>query len=352
MAITETPPFFYPNLPVKHIYGYYVNSTSDLVLDATAEKVALCFVVPKSGTISKISFYVRAVTTADTLKAGLYNFDASGNPDVTSAYGGMVAGTVSVTGAGRYEVTLATPATVVRGDHVCAIVSFNSFVAGNIAIGNLYFLSSTLSHSFPLLRHYTGSWSSKNFPSSIAIKYDDNSFAYIDNTLPISGTGYQLSITQTGSPDEVGIKFTLPVQMRVMGVLLPGMSNTSFAEHDTVLYDANNQVVASISKPIIVHGKASGTKAMLFASSVTLDPNVAYRAIVKPTSNNNVVMSVASVLSGSLAQLGFGSNYAYTSRTDAGVWSDDTTTFLPLILIVDGIGGGGGSMPGIGGLIR
>ncbi len=105
-----------------------------LLMDASGEKAAFIFKIPKSGTITEIGFRTGAVTTADTLKAGLYTVDTSNNPTAT-AYGGMVAGTQASPAANTwYAVALGTNCTATAGDVVAVVIEFNSYVAGNLNI--------------------------------------------------------------------------------------------------------------------------------------------------------------------------------------------------------------------------
>ena len=76
-----------------HLAGPW--AVGGMTLDASGEKAASIFRVPKTGNIRTLRFRLGTVTTGQTLKAGLYTVDTSGDP-TTTAYGGMAVGTVAV----------------------------------------------------------------------------------------------------------------------------------------------------------------------------------------------------------------------------------------------------------------
>ena len=87
-----------------------VNAVTLLVifcLPKGAEKLAFIFVVPKTGTIDRVSFSLGTVTTDDSLDIGLETVDATTGAPTGSAYGSSAVATqASVASNTAYEMTL------------------------------------------------------------------------------------------------------------------------------------------------------------------------------------------------------------------------------------------------------
>jgi len=144
------------------------------LIDASGEKFACIFRVPKSGNIHKVGYLTGTVNTGDTVKVGLQT-STSGFPS-GSAYGGMVAGTQVINSTDDntwFTTALGTDATATAGDYVWAVIEFNSFVAGSINF-QVINPTSAVSLSFPYIAQFTGSWAAGPFPPVIYIEYDES----------------------------------------------------------------------------------------------------------------------------------------------------------------------------------
>ncbi len=332
-------------LPAPLLNGYNspeYDSAFNMVIDAAGEKAATIFMVPKSGTITAIGFMTGAVTTAQTLQAGLYTLDASDNPSAT-AYGGMVVGTQAAPAANTwYEVALGTGATATAGDAIAAVIDWNA-TAGNLEIRQISGNAGGVAQcALPFNTHYTTAWAKQSTAiPCIAIKYSDGTYAEIPMTLPVTAIT-QRYFNSGSTPDERGMKFTLPAPMRLSKIWLY-QRISDVQDWNFVLYDSAGTAVLTqtINHSIGATGRMKvfdlATKQSLFANSV-------YRAVVKPTTTTNdfYIHDMSFNSAAMLDILGGGQNFHATERTDAGAWTD-TTTIRPMMgLVFDQIDNGTG----------
>ena len=328
------------------------------LMDATAEKYGLVFRVPKTGTILKVGFCTGTVTVGDTLKAGLYTVDASGNPTAT-AYGGMVAQTQVVLlteDDTAFTVTLSTGATATAGDEVALVVEFNSFVAGNLNIAGIVGSSST-ANQYPYTLSYTASWAKTSYIPIGWFEYSDGSYAYLPGVYPV--TAITSTAINTGSAaDELALYFTVPFPTRLSG-WGGEVGPQAGANFDVVLYDGTTSLGSqSYDGDSKVSTVARGWTQQL-ATPIALAAGTVYRLAIKPTTANNVSVPVLTLSSAAAAnQLEGGTSLYYSTRVDAGAWTDDTTKRPCLWLLLDqfsdGAGGAGGLLthPGMSGGMR
>lgn len=355
MTIQATPPFCYP-MDIRYTGNTpSIGSGGDMLIDATAEKAAFVFIVPKSGTVTDITFYVRFVTTGDTLLGGIYTVDASGQPTSTG-YGSMVGGTLSVTTSGQKTITLATPATMTKGDIVAVVISFNAFVAGNIAIGGMIDSTSiTLDNRFPYATHFTGSWAQKRDRMPLmGIKYNDGTYGFTGWSMPVNSTAFGSYSIGTGTtPDEIGVTFTVPVGMRLFGVRVQVRAGAA-SNLRVKVYNSADALQTSVDLP---YDLGKGMHEIFFPATVSLTANSTYRVTILALTVNTITLdNIQFVEAAALAGGPFGTAYYKTHRKSAGAWTDTTTEVPMMYLIMDGVdaGSSGGMLvhPGMSGGIR
>jgi len=336
-------------LPAPWLNAYNApeyDSAYNMVLDAAGEKASCIFQIPKSGTITNIGFMTGAVTSSQTLKVGVYSLDASDDPS-TTVYGGMAAGTQASPAADTwYEVALGTNATATAGDVVAVTIEWNA-TAGNLEIRQMAGNSGGIAQvGLPFNTHYTAAWSKQTTTiPCIAIKYDDGSYAEIPLTLPVTAIT-QRYFSSGSTPDERGMKFTLPAPMRLTKFWLY-QRISDVADWDFVLYDSGNSVLLTQTLNHSV-GATGRLKVFELSTKQSLTASSVYRAVIKPTTATSDFY-IHDMTLNSVAMLdifGGGQNFHATERTDAGAWTD-TTTSRPLMGFVfdqvdDGTGGGGG----------
>ena len=322
------------------IPGYYGATdrfafADTFTLNDSDDKVAAIFQVPKTGSIDRVGIRTGTVTVSDTLKVGIYTVDTATGAPTATAYGGMVAGTQGTLSTDSwYTVSLGTAASATRGDVIAAVIEFNSFVAGNLALSHVSANSSYRANR-PYRAQYEASWTVAGTGGNLvlAIEYDDNTVDYVPGTYPWSA----ITVTNFNSgttPDEYALKFKLPFPARIsgFGTLWTGQSNGDF---DAVLYDSDGTtVLESLS---VDNDLASATNALWgyghFDTPVTLSKDTFYYLSLKPTSVTNVSVATMDVSAAVfLDQVEGGQNFHLATKTDAGAFSA-TTTSRPFIFL-------------------
>lgn len=304
------------------------------VIGGAGEKSASVFSVPKTGTIDRVIFKAGTVTTAQTLRAGLQTVDATTGFPTGTAYGGMVAGTQAAPATNTlYEVTLGTSATATRGDKIAMVVEFDA-TAGNLQIATQG-CTRDLSTGFPYNCLYTTAWAKQgdgNCVPIVGVRYSDGTYEFVGSFLASVVTS--TTFNSGSAADEIGNKITLNDAVRTNGFWWIGTASGDF---DAVLYDAANNVVASVSVDKDLQ-RANGTASLFnlpWTAAAEL-PIGTYRLVIKPTTTTNVSLVEYTVLNNAMLDSNpGGSDMVKTTRVDAGAWTDTTTAqvaFLGLLI--------------------
>lgn len=334
MGIVSAPPFEYPyfGLRAGNSNLQQLVTGSNVLIDAAGEKAAVVLNAPATGTISKVGFRVNAVPSAGNADVRLETVDLTTGDPTGTLLGTNTNATQAISGANTwYTTTLTAGATVTRED-LFAVVIVNSTGQYNIAYQN----GSWGYSGFPYVDHLTAAWAKITVGGpQLALEYNDGSYSQIMNILP-QPTPSLISLNNGSTPDEIGAKFTLPVGMRASGIYVSIDVDEAV---DLVLYDAASTALATVSldKDLRMTNTAS-YQARRFPTAVSLAANATYRVAVKPTTATNVGVPVTDVPSAAfMGAMPGGVDWVYTSRTDAGAWSETTTRYAPIGLIIDGI---------------
>ena len=95
-------------------------------------------------------------------------------------------------------------------------------------------------HNFPYTASFTTSWVKNGHVSCVALQYDDDSYAEIwGDAIPALLITVD-NVSNTTTPDEVGLKFKLPFGCKIDGYWLKSAGRL---DHDIVLYDSNGTTV-------------------------------------------------------------------------------------------------------------
>lgn len=314
-----------------------------LVIDAAGEKAGVIFQVPKTGTISKIGFRLGAVTTAQTLRVGLYTVSA-GDPTAT-AYGGMTVGTQAAPAANTsYTVSLGTGATATIGNVVAAVIEFDS-TAGNLAVSTITGSFST-SNLFPYATHYTTAWAKQVVVPVLWVEYSDGSYAHIPNIIPASAVSELTFNSGTAGADEYGLLFSLPFPARLRG--FGGFVNQA-GTYEAILYSGTTALTTETLTALETGASAARYNAHILSTSYAITANTTYRFALRPTTTTSIVLAYYDVTAAAVFnQTDGGTGFHMCQRLDQGAWTD-TTTRRPLISLQfdqfdDGAGGGSSSI--------
>jgi hypothetical protein len=340
MAIVTVPQFDFPGSLATP------QSAGSQVISASGHVCAFLCQATVSGTIDSIKFRTGIVATGDIVRVSFQAVDmTTGNPtgtvqqfrDVTilSTDDNISVTTGLITSDGTNG---GTKRTVTQGDFFFVCFSFPSYVSGNMQLSN--FNGSVSSNVYMAFFNGTTWTKTANTAGNLVLSYSTlgliPSYAGPVHFNAIGNTNF----STTSTPDERGVKFRLPVGLRVVGVavrleyLNPG---------EIVLYDSNGtSVMASIAfDPDVRALTAIRTQIYYFNATVELLADTDYRLVVKPTTSSNVNLGHVTFFNAAdRAGTQFGTNWCLTSRTDGGSWSDDTTQIPGLWLICNGIDAG------------
>lgn len=337
---------------------------AQLLCDASGEKAAVVFRVPKTGTLDKFEFMTGTVTVnaSSQIRCSFEDVSAAnGDPDGTQDQYRDIAGSAMVSSGWNVPGLMTSDGTdtgvkraVTRGQVLAAVVGYSTFTAADIV--NV----STLSNfptvvGFPYADHLVGvpAWSKQTNYPVIALKYNDGTYEYLGvNVWPISAFN-TLTLNTGTSPDEIGNIFQCPFPCRASGARV--MINTAGAgrDFDVVLYDSDGTTaLQTINVDADIQRNAGGiwVDDLLFSATQVLLANTNYRVVIKPTTASNINAYDVTVAAAAIMDaFPGGQNWQRTERTDAGAWTQTTTKRVMIGMLFDGFddavstGGSGGA---------
>lgn len=277
---------------------------------------AMVFCVEKSQQITDIGLYVVCVSgTTSAYVMELTTLDSAGNP-ANTFYGG---GSGSVYFANQFAsgwnwMALEVPGTGTAGDFCSARIRV---ITGSVT--NFIATCGVTIHKSSLPRLRTQSTTTLEHPI-MAIRYADGSI----QGLSLSGMDLA-DFDDSSSPDDVGAKFTLPVEMVCNGVHLQTISG---GPYQIILFDESNNILRTTSVPDVdyVAGAEAAFGVDLKWDEITLVRNQTYRLILHPTSSSNVFLNSSQFPFESYRYVvPNGLDWQKTERTNSGSWSDTST---------------------------
>jgi hypothetical protein len=306
------------------------NFTS-VLLDAENEAQALICQVPQTGTIDRIAFRTAAVTTGATVTCTIQGVSATtGDPDGTP----IGTGTVAIADADDNvwkECTLGTTASVTRGNLMAVVITVPAGFNGNLAeLGTV--ADWIQGWQFPYQSAFQGgAWAKSANAPCVAVRYSDETYPPL-GTLPVSAIA-ATTFNSGSTPDERGLKFTVPFPARLSGLVVHG----TYGGGGTLkVYDSDDTtVLTSLAlDPEQFNSTNVGPGRFLLPATCSLSKNTAYRATLLPGSGtNNTLVDLTVASAALLGALDGGTAFHLCSRTDGGSWTD-TTTQRPLISLV------------------
>ena len=143
------------------------------------------------------------------------------------------------------------------------------------------------------------------------------------------------SLAQTGTPDEVGLKITIPAfgSTNIYDGVDWSVSTTASRLFDLVVYDNSDTVLDTSSYDTDYLSAGAGTSELWFSAPLTLTAGSSYRVTIKAQSAASTIGTLYALTvpaSGDMAALCPGATMQWTERTDGGAWTD-TPTKLPLM---------------------
>jgi len=326
-------------------HGGYANS-ANLGLDATTTRVAHVTPIDRAGSIVGVTLATSTVTTAATVRVGVYTLDSNGLPTST-AYGGCGTATFTPAANTTYTLTFGTSGTGTRGD-VAAIVAEWDSTTGSIVLGGPSTNSSGTWTTPYCVRFTSGSWAKvagTYMGISAALRYSDGSFGGIACWPSTGGLAITSYNSNTAGADEYALGLITPAAIRVAGIS-PILATS--ADYEAILYGPTGALATlSVAGAQANSGGGASARYLMFASPVTVPANTLIRAAIRPTTTTNISLRRIPVWSGGNGLWGLPADARESTRVDQGTWSDVQTS-LPLIgLILDGADDGAST----GGLI-
>lgn len=319
-----------------------------ITLNASGDRIGFIIQVPKAGTLDWFEWRAGAVgnNPDNGMRLSFQTVDVTtGFPDTASDQfrdipGPFSANTWQTPGLMTSDGTdIGVKRTVTQGEFIACVVDFGSFVVSD-SIG-ISVRSLALADSLTNIGSYVADASTGTYAKStsvtpiLALKYSDGTYAYFPGVLPILATNTN-AFNSGSMPDERALRFKIPVKCRAIGAWLTLDVDGTV---DIILYDNASNVLASISLDPDIRGTTASTHiTVFFTTSVTLEAATVYRLAIKPTSVTNVTNSEFTVnAAGLMAATEGGAELYGSSRTDAGAWTDSTTTRPIMGILIDGI---------------
>lgn len=362
MAIQSVPAFPWP------AHNFWLSGhtshalvTGTITVDSSADRIALLFLAPKTGTLDRMEFNVAGGTALQDLRAGWQNVDlATGYPDDTydeyADISGYSAGWIVPAYFGASGGGSGAKRSVTQGDLLAFVIS-STGAGPNITITtHAYGGGSGVTRLPSLVTNLTGSYTIPNEAMpAVSLYYDGETDATPINWQVNGGRVITTANISTGTPRQAGLKFTMPFPARCVGA---GFLADPDADLILRLYDsATNDMLASavtLDKDIPGASPGAGAFEIRFPSAITLAAGGTYRLVLENTTATNCALRYMDFNdNGDLAAWNGGKNafwtqsdLAYASLVNEASWSD-TDSRVPFAWLIldgldDGAGGGGG----------
>lgn len=356
MAIVDTPEFVIGPIPNSADGSPGALSFTNNLLNASGDRFGFVIRVPKAGTLDLFEWRVGTVANNpdNGMRVSFQTIDpATGFPDgVQDQFYDMAgpftgntwqvpAGVMTDDGTGG-----GVKRTVTKGELLGLVIDFTSFVASDsISPNTLANASASVFDQFMYCASaITGTYVKSLDTPLFALKYDDGSYGQFQ-LWDVPMVTLNTRTYGTGStPDERALRFQIPVSMRLSGAIIKGDFD---AAADVILYDSASTPLATLSIDSDVRQTTAAANGLIrWSSDITLSANTTYRLAVLPTTASTIINYDATLDNANHRQAWPGGVQFYgSSRTDAGAWSDSTTTIPFMSLVFNGIdsGSGGGS---------
>lgn len=332
------------HLPSMNNLGSTLANSSSM--SATGDVFAAPTHSPQTGNVTGVKFATGTVTTGCTVAVTIETVDSATGFPTGTLYHANATTTVVIANTDDNVLKTATfPGNVptTKGDPFAIVIRVSS---GTPTTMN--FRAMTLDTALAPPSRYRVQAGTTTLVSSqspcMSLTYTTGEVA-LQTGLPHANSS-NLTMSTTTTPDEVGIKFTVPFNCRSTGFSIRSGNGAGFKASDVVLYDSSNNVVASatLNSHFIKGLAADFPYRQYWSSTVDLKKGRTYRLVLKPTTSTSWTTALVKLSTFSATPASFSAiSYAYTQRTDAGSWSDDTDSAVAMTAIIDKIYQPGGS---------
>lgn len=334
---------------------YFDSSISNYALDDSNDAYAYGLCIPKTGIITDIGFLIYQLAgTPPEYNSGLTTLAATTGLPTQTPYGGSVITPFTPVTSGWSWITLNTPASGIMGEYATVHV-FPGGVAPSIA-NHLKIARNNIHYSygiwgFPRSFQFTTVWSDFDWGYSyFAIRYDNGDIYGYPVRIPLF-----IPIANNTTPDELGVKFTLPFDVNCTGPCITFYTANADVAMDIILYDSNDSILRSISYSdldLIRTDNADGMRTDIkWSSAIALTKDTVYRLVVKPTAATVINLCGLRFNDDNAKDnnmFNYLSRWDRTERTDGSTWIDTSTDIIGFGIIIDSISVDTGAAPAAG----
>ena len=336
--------------------------------DAATDVLALVTVVPLTGTLTEMQFRTGTVSTAGAdFDMGLYTVDTNGlnttTPYATNSNGTVTVGTGDDNVWKAVAINSGTGVSVTRGDIVAVVLSVASGTPNTVQINGAAFMLGQNGNLPYRVENTAASLAKSANAAGVPFIWNyGGTYAYAQGCNAVSGG----SVATIGNGAERGLRFQVPVPVRVSGCYVPLANVAAGGDYSVYLLggSAPYTTLASVTGrdgDQLISTTADGYALVLFPTSVELSANTTYYLVTRQTTANAVGQIEWTVTSSTFLTAMPGGAQFYLANRDATAvtnntaFTDTNTTVPQYALIVDGLsdgagGGGGLRLAGHGGL--
>ena len=329
---------------------------SNMTIDAADEYVWAPHTIGRSGggNITHVHFRTNTVTTGATVDVRVEAIGTAGQPFGTLFGTNTNGAQVIADGDDNvlFRTALTAAATVVLGSNLVVLIKnpTASFGTMNIARGISMFPNRGWPHvGGPLVSDKTN-----NATTPFVLEYSDGYMELPSGVLPGCYSPSTLSLSTSTNPDEIGILFTAPFDMRVSGFWFVGSIATSITYRIALYESGNDTPIATATRD---SDFSSATSAIGYsagwdstATGVTLAAGTAYRlTFVALSGTSSSVYDLAAYNNAMFDCLGFPGcqktvrNRSGTTDPDAAAWTETSTRRVQIGVIIDQLDDGAGA---------
>ena len=324
------PAFAHGAQQTSNIYGKFPGivpetlSRTSFALTVNDSAIAWIMQTPYATTTRKVGFYVTSFTSSSTVTVAIETVSSTtGFPSGVLWSAGTTA-TTSVNAQTWFEVTLGADATFAAGDIFAVTVRSPSSGAGNITIGRV--IGGALNPVFPYTATNGSSTWAKNSGGIPNVYLEDSNGVAVKNLFNFPVGPITNPAINTGStPDEVGMVFQFNNPVKLYAVALS--HRLLLASTTLTIYDASDTVLASSTWNLNVAFSSQAQPVVwVLPTPITLTANSKYRATVQSLGSNITVTYYGFNTATVMGTFEWANTFQLTTRTDAGAWTDSTTS--------------------------
>jgi hypothetical protein len=354
MALVATRTIPFPQIPPWTTGGSPAYNVLTFAVNGASEKFGCVFCPPKTGSIRKVGWRTGTVSTVGTnpLDVRIETVDtATGLPSGTLwAANTNVAHTLLTSDDAVWLTSnaLTADAVITNTDTPIAVVIANPATNfSNMQVASLVGCFTGASGR-PYGLMFTTAWSLPDNVPVLAVEYSDGTYEYIPGLWAISNA-MTLNVTTATNPDEVGIRFSLPFRARMRGFWVVYQVSALTADFEMVFYDAAGvQARTKAMDPDLLSGLTYRYIEEYWSSPVDLDIDTFYRLTFRPVTTNAANANYFQCDSVSLMNATpWGQNCYWTERSDAGAWTDITTRYAIMGVLLDQLSDDAASAGGV-----